>query len=286
MRKIISLLLALSLALALCGCGVLQESITVEYDKTYTVENEKLAKYDSLQWSSSDESIATVRDGSIKGIAPGSAMITAAQEDGKTVAEYSVEVITIPVTSIVISTNSCTITEGETYHLSYTLFPENASYYGLKWNSADNMIASVSEDGTITAFNPGQTTISISNTQGFIATCSVTVKKALPNFKVLYGQWEGENWFEVGDDGTWMTFDTNPNDDDGDNWWRFYSAFIAVEENLPQVLRDLGFKDSVYEKMESTTALQGRQEVSNETAIVSWTYHPDHGLQVLIEVND
>ena len=41
-----------------------------------------------------------------------------------------------------------------------------------------------------------------------------------------------------------------------------------------------GFSSSVYTKMLKTSAAMGRQSESNEKYIVSWTYHPDEGLEV------
>lgn len=46
---------------------------------------------------------------------------------------------------------------------------------------------------------------------------------------------------------------------------------------------ELGFSAAVYEKMLNTTALMGRQTEENKKYRVSWTYHPDHGLEVMYE---
>ena len=201
MRKTLAILLALVLALALCACGITKENVPLKYGETYTVEPESLENFDTLVWTSADEAVATVDGGKIKAVGPGSAVVTAADADGKAVAEYTVEVEIVPVTSIVLSTNACEVAEGESFQLNYTLFPDDASDYGLNWKSADESVAKVSPDGKITGVAVGQTTISISNKEGFMATCSVTVKKALPNFKELYGKWENERWFTVSDDG-------------------------------------------------------------------------------------
>lgn len=133
-----------------------------------------LNAYEELVWDSDSVDVVEVDSGTVTGVAPGTAIVTASA-DGKVVAEYTITVVTIPVTSIVLSTNSCEIVEEESFQLSYTLFPENASDYGLTWKSADENVAIIAADGKITAKAPGQTTISISNQEGFIATCSVTV---------------------------------------------------------------------------------------------------------------
>ena len=46
---------------------------------------------------------------------------------------------------------------------------------------------------------------------------------------------------------------------------------------------ELGFNGSVYSQMMNTTALMGRQHAENGKYRVSWTYHPDDGLEVTYE---
>ncbi len=45
----------------------------------------------------------------------------------------------------------------------------------------------------------------------------------------------------------------------------------------------LGFNGSLYSQMIRTSALMGRQSAENEKYRVSWTYHPDDGLEVTYE---
>ena len=45
----------------------------------------------------------------------------------------------------------------------------------------------------------------------------------------------------------------------------------------------LGFSAALYDKMMATTALMGRQTDENSKYRVSWTYHPDRGLEVMYE---
>ncbi len=45
----------------------------------------------------------------------------------------------------------------------------------------------------------------------------------------------------------------------------------------------LGFSDFVYSKMMETSAIMGRQSEENDKYKVSWTYHPDDGLEVTYE---
>ncbi len=54
-------------------------------------------------------------------------------------------------------------------------------------------------------------------------------------------------------------------------------------EAIQYVNEELGFSSSVYSDMLSTNALMGRQSEENAKYKVSWTYHPDDGLEVKYE---
>ena len=45
----------------------------------------------------------------------------------------------------------------------------------------------------------------------------------------------------------------------------------------------LGFSSALYKKMMQTTSLMGRQTEENGQYRISWTYHPDKGLEVMYE---
>ena len=74
-----------------------------------------------------------------------------------------------------------------------------------------------------------------------------------------------------------MKLDTNPYDlDDSFNSTAWYK--------IKSVLVDLGFPSSVAEEMNETTALMGRQSASTSKYEVSWTYHPDKGLEAMFKI--
>ncbi len=50
------------------------------------------------------------------------------------------------------------------------------------------------------------------------------------------------------------------------------------------VLSELDVPDSVITKMDSTTSLDGRQEDEWAGIEASWKYHPDNGLDVVLEL--
>lgn len=98
------------------------------------------------------------------------------------------------------------------------------------------------------------------------------------NFEKEFADIADESWCDIASDGSYMTIDTNPlNIDD------YYGsdAIAAIEE----INKKLGFSDSVYQKMMQTRSLDGRISEENDKFKVSWTYHPDNGMEVMYEKN-
>lgn len=102
------------------------------------------------------------------------------------------------------------------------------------------------------------------------------------NFNKTYSQFGGTAYTQIGNNGTWISFDTNPLDYDYDED-SFYATLFMDEAlvAIKYVLDDLGFSDAVYERMMSTTWSQGELSDSNGKYFVYWTYHPDKGLEVM-----
>lgn len=84
-------------------------------------------------------------------------------------------------------------------------------------------------------------------------------------------------------DGSYMKIDTNPNDEDDDSISYNRAAARDSLNAIKFVNEKLGFSDSLYQKMLSTTALMGRQTEENKKFVVTWSYHPDKGLEVIYE---
>ena len=87
--------------------------------------------------------------------------------------------------------------------------------------------------------------------------------------------------------GDYFTIDTYP--DTYENIDDNMKALLLpdIQKNALEAIRyaneELGFNDSVYSKMMKTTALMGRQNEETDKYKVSWTYHPDNGLEVTYE---
>ncbi len=126
-----------------------------------------------VSWKSSNDSVATVKDGIVTAKKAGTATITASI-DGKS-ASCKVTVKTA-VTSVKLNKKSITLGKGEAFTLKATVSPKNATYKNVTWKSSKPKIVSV-KNGKITAKATGSSTIT-ATADGKKATCKVTVRKA------------------------------------------------------------------------------------------------------------
>lgn len=85
----------------------------------------------------------------------------------------------VAVTGVTISDATATITIGSTKTLTATVAPEDATNKSVRWTSSDDAIASVDDEGVVTAVAAGSATITVTTVDGnFTATCAVTVEAA------------------------------------------------------------------------------------------------------------
>lgn len=117
-----------------------------------TVESED-GSGTSVTWITSEPSVATVSDGLVSALAPGTAFITASA--GGCYATAIVEVNAIG--GIVINDNEITLKTGESRSISFTVTPQEGSD-DIVWTTSDPSVATV-ENGTVTAIAEGQAVI-------------------------------------------------------------------------------------------------------------------------------
>ena len=128
---------------------------------------------DTLVWTSSNDAVATVKDGVITAKSEGTATITAACGSAK--AECVVTVLPpIPATGVTLDKAVLTLYEGDAAKLTATVEPENTTDKTIVWTSSDKTIATV-KDGAVTAVKAGTATITAACGEAK-ATCAVTVK--------------------------------------------------------------------------------------------------------------
>ncbi|WP_418539873.1 Ig-like domain-containing protein [Massilistercora timonensis] len=103
-------------------------------------------------------------------------------EVSSTVADNTNLSVEVPATDISLNKTSTTIAKGETEKLTATLKPEDASS-AITWSSANEKVATVSEDGTVKAVGAGTTKIT-ATANGHSASCEVTVNVPLKEITV------------------------------------------------------------------------------------------------------
>ena len=106
---------------------------------------------------------------------PGTQTVTVSY--GEKTATYDITVSEVPVKGISLNTNEAEIEVGQTLQLTATIQPENATNKGYSWSSSDESVATVNENGLVSALAAGPVTITVTTTEGGkTATCAVTVK--------------------------------------------------------------------------------------------------------------
>ncbi|MCQ2461996.1 MAG: Ig-like domain-containing protein [Clostridia bacterium] len=134
----------------------------------------------TVTWSSSDESVVTVDDeGYFKGTKQtGKAIITASYEfGGQTYTDECEVEVKIPVESLKMSKKKLELNKGETAELKVSFSPKKATVQTLKWYTEDESIATVDENGVVTATGTGVVSVYALSDDGYFKSSSeVTVK--------------------------------------------------------------------------------------------------------------
>lgn len=170
------------------------------------------------------------------------------------------------------------LVEGETTVIEYKISPKWAFPRDLKWESSNADVAEVDQEGKVTAKKKGTCYIILSM-KGNRKNCEIIVKKEGTDLAEVYKTIKGDGFYcTLARDESYMEIDTNPNDEEYYLKEDIGAAYIIVANEA------LGLPDSIAMKMSQTRALDGRQTETYGDITVSWTYHPDHGLDVLYEV--
>lgn len=134
----------------------------------------------TVSWSSSDESIATVdNDGYIDTFAKtGDAVITATYEYlGNTYSDSCTVKVKVPVESMKMSKKNVTLGIGEAFTLKTKVSPAKATIQTVKWYSENEDVATVDENGVVTAIGKGEVIVYALSDDGYYrSTCEVTVE--------------------------------------------------------------------------------------------------------------
>ena len=145
----------------------------------------------SVTWKSSNTRVVTVNSaGKLTAVGNGSATITVTAKDGSKKTATCKVTVKIPtvvkVNNVSLNKNDLALTsKGQSYQLSASVSPSNASNKSVKWTSSNTKVATVSSSGKVTAVANGNTiiTATAADGSGKKDICAVTVnipKQATP----------------------------------------------------------------------------------------------------------
>ncbi len=157
-------------------------SLTLSYVITPTNASNK-----AVNWSSSDTSIAIVNNGVVSALREGEVIISVTSADGGIVASASINITantddTISVTAIYVTPQRLRLETGETSQLTYVISPSNATNKNVTWRSKDETLATVDENGLVTALKEGVVEIEVISEDGQLrsdATVEITENQSL-----------------------------------------------------------------------------------------------------------
>lgn len=143
---------------------------------------------EKIIWKSSDSNVVSIdENGEVSANSGGSAVITATTEGTNLSAFCEVNVLQ-PVTSISLSQTSATVFKGNTLQLTATVLPSTASNKVLLWESSNTSVATVDQNGKVTAKAVGNTTITATTTDGSNISASCEVCVIIPVTSVYLSQ--------------------------------------------------------------------------------------------------
>ena len=142
----------------------------------------------TVKWKSRDENVATVDEatGVVTGVTEGEAVIMALCGGKNGQAVITVTPAPIRVEKIELSKTEMPLFVGKTEKLTYTITPENATNQEAVWDSSNKAVATIADDGTVTAVAEGTADITVTVDEK-VATCKVTVSSpAIEGITVPY----------------------------------------------------------------------------------------------------
>lgn len=151
-------------------------SVTLDAGQSKTLKAYFNSEETTATWVSSNPSAATVNNGVISAVAEGRATITATHSSGLTATCFVVVNAVDPSQfTIILDEDELTLMPGQSHQLHATL---SDTSYSVSWSSDDNDVATVSQDGLVTASDyalDGDICTITATANGKSATCNVFI---------------------------------------------------------------------------------------------------------------
>ena len=208
-RKLFSAITAAAMAMSLVACGGvtisgvgLPSEVALEKGATHQLQLEYSAEGDvaadkiaeaadklTVEWSSSDESIVTVdADGVVTAVSAGEAYVTATMKDKDGLTSTTLVRVAVTPTGVEAPETLELVTNGENAkNLDAKIVPEDATGVKLAYESSDEAVATVDENGMVTAVADGECVITayvVSDTDDVAVDTEVVDAASTDNGKV------------------------------------------------------------------------------------------------------
>ena len=187
------------------------------------------ATYNTVIWSSSDETVATVANGCVSALSEkglGYSIITVAPT-GMYSGSGVMSTLKVKVaahmqkaTDVTLTAEETEVYEGEQTTIAYELIPEACTYRTLEWTSSDESVATVDKNGVVTGVSTGGGTTKVvtitgktMDGSGVSASIDITVKRIVDPTSVTIDQTvSADNGyaFALNEQGTTLKFTTVP----------------------------------------------------------------------------
>lgn len=184
----------------------------------------------------------------------------------------------LPVKSLDLSKSELKLAPKEQETLQYEIYPNYAIGKAVEWSSSDENVAKVI-DGEITAVAPGRAVIALTSRNGKTASCDVEVDGA--DLEAIFMKLDTPDLggsIVLAKDHSYIEFDTNSFDIED---WHDEIVWEGIEE----AVKELNLPSSVVNEISRTRALDGRMSETFDYVSLSWSYHPDSGLNLIIKKN-
>lgn len=130
----------------------------------------------TVTWESSDPSVATVDDGTVNGLKEGTAVVSASAGGKKAECRVTVSLKEIPVEGISLDKEELALFVGDTYTLTATVSPADATDKTVTWSSSAPAVATV-QGGAVQAVGKGEASVTASASNGMSVSCRIIVSE-------------------------------------------------------------------------------------------------------------
>ncbi len=169
--------------------------LTVTDDFTLNVGEEKNvdakvnedATNKELIYESSNPGVVKIdSDGNVVAVGEGTATITVTSKEDPSITETVTVTVKIPVVDIEVEREDITLTEGDSDKITVTVIPNEATNKGVTFESDNENVIKVDEEGNIEAVGEGTATVTITSKDDESITETVTVTVIKKTYKVTY----------------------------------------------------------------------------------------------------